>query len=212
MKISAKWRLRFTWSVLALFPFSNAWASTEGSDVEVALTIKPGRVVVPDVEGMLLITAFNLGSVPVKPRMSFTKQLGSAEYFLDIFPDADTAPCIFAPYVADGLPGYPSYSGFMLWPGSLPAGASVTCRLKFRVGAEASGAVLVRASAYPGVQDDYDPDESNNVILTRIIVRRVGAGPEPVSVPAVVPLWDEKTALFLILVVMIAGALRYVRR
>lgn len=211
MKISVRWKLRLAWSVLAFFPSLSAWASTEGSDVEVALVIEPDRIVVPDTEGVLHVTAINHGSVSVTPWMVLAIQSGGG-YFLNIVPDADTAPCTFAAFVADGLPGNPSYGGLMLWPGLLPAGDSVTCRLKFRVGPEALGAVQLYASAYPGIDDEYDPDQLNNVIRTRIIVRPVGAGPEPVPVPAVVPLWDEKTALFLILVVMIAGALRYVRR
>lgn len=181
-----------------------------GPDVEVRFLTEPSGVIEPGTEGVLYIAAVNHGDVAIEPWMTFSKQLDGADYFLGFFADSETAPCTYSYYTLDGLPGNPSFDGIQLVPGVVGPGQSVTCRVRFRVGAEASGAVQVEVSALPGFDDGIDPDYSNNLIQTAIIVRSGTTGPVPV--PVVIPVWREEAALLLALLVAFAGALRYVRR
>lgn len=175
----------FLLAVFVLPGFCNVSASSGfGSDVVVGLDVEPSNVVRPDSTGVLHVSVTNRGEVAVEPTMSLSKQLGGVNYHVTFSPDEGAAPCTYAAFVLDGLPGNPSSGGISLWPGALGPGDSVTCSVRFRVGPEASGSVQVRASVLPGSLEGIDPDYSNNVIRTSIIVRSpvptASNGPTPI--------------------------------
>lgn len=197
--------------VVLMFPGVAQASSEFGPDLSVGLLIEPAGVIAPDTTGVLYVTATNHGAGSVEPAMMFSKRTDVTDYFLDFYPDAETAPCTYAFYVGDELPGNPSYRGIVLWPGvALEPGASVTCRLKFRVGPEASGIVQVNAGVLPNSQVGIDPDYSNNTIDTSIIVRP--AAPAPLHEPVAIPSGGAFAALVLILVMATVGAGRLHRR
>lgn len=197
--------------LITLVCFRDVSASSGfGPDVVVGLTVEPSNFVSPGSTGLLHVTVTNRGEVAIEPTMSLSKQLGGVNYHVTFSPDAETAPCTYAAFVLDGLPGNPSYGGIDLWPGTVASGASVTCRVRFRVGPGASGSVQLSAFARPASMDGVDPDYSNNVIRTSIVVRSPALG--PLNGPTPIPLWGTAGILGLAFSLALVGGLRLHQR